>query len=118
MVRLKDRNRQIPGGLTFYLPATRWRPREHSSFQGIVEALEHHLAANPTVAARLGWPADRRFIEGKVDEYNAMLCQAQGWTDYIMAGGGQPARPFRAGAGAQAPGADPRTPRAGCCGRR
>ncbi len=110
--RLKNRQAQIPGGLTYFLPQTQWRPREHSSFQGITEALYYHLQANPRVLATLGWPLDMQFIADKVDEYNSEICQKMGWLEYIQAGGGQPGRPFP---GVAAP-VQSSEPRKACCG--
>lgn len=83
MVRLKNRQMQIPGSLQFYLPQTKWKPRANSSFGGIVEGLLHHLQGNPHVAKQLGWPLTFDFLADKVDEYNATLCQKMGWTQYI-----------------------------------
>jgi hypothetical protein len=55
--------------------------------------LYYHLKANPQVAEKLGWPIDLQFCAEKVDEFNATLCEANGWTEYItdQAGGGRPA---------------------------
>jgi hypothetical protein len=92
MVRLKNRNVQIPNGLTYYLPQTKWVPRQNSSFQGIAEALLYHLKGNPQVAKALQWPLEIGFISDKVDQYNAKLCETNGWTEYITeAAGGRPA---------------------------
>jgi hypothetical protein len=111
--RLRNRNESIPNGLTFFLPQTGWRPREHSSFKGIADALFYHLKANPHVAASLGWPVDQAFLADKVDEYNAEICLRMGWNEFITTGGGQSARPFPGFA--QAP--VPAQPVAGsCCG--
>ena len=111
--RLRNRNEQIPGGLTFFLPQTGWRPREHSSFKGISDALYYHLRANPHVASALGWPLDQVFVADKVDEFNAEFCLTMGWNDYITAGGGQSARPFPGGS---APPVPPQPAARACCG--
>jgi hypothetical protein len=95
-VHLKDRNTQIPNGLTYYLPQTKWRSRSGSSFRGITEALYYHLQGNPAVLKQLGWPLDMTFIGNKVDEFNAKLCESQGWMEFIAQGepGGGRVVPF------------------------
>jgi hypothetical protein len=107
----------IPGGVTYYLPITGWRPRQNSSFKGVADALYEHLRANPTVLARLGWPLDKTYIADQVDAYNTKICEANGWSQYITdeAAGGRPAPPFRAiDPAAAAPALAPAT---ACCGR-
>ena len=85
---LLDRKRQIPNGLRFYLPATRWQSTPWSSFDHICTDLLNHLKGNPTVAQKLGWPLDLSYIEQQVDEFNTRLCQQMGWKDFIVADGG------------------------------
>lgn len=93
---LKNRQTQIPNGLSFYQPQTGWTPRPHSSFQGIVEALIAHRKGNAYLAQKHGWSVDRKIVEDEVDQWNAAVCAANGWNDYITeAGGGRPVRvPF------------------------
>lgn len=94
MPRLIDRNRQIPNNLTFYQPETGWRPRPYSSFNGIVQALVMHRQANGYLAAKHGWELDPIKVANEVDEFNALLCQKMGWTEYITQGaGGRPSPP-------------------------
>lgn len=96
MPRLKNRQISRPGGgLSFYQPETKWSPRANSSFQGIVEALIAHRRGNPYLTQQHGWSTDRAAVEDEVDAFNAAICEQMGWTDYIMAAGGQPAQaPF------------------------
>jgi hypothetical protein len=90
---MKNRAISPPNGWTFYLPQTKWVPRPNSSFQGVTEALYHHLRGNPHVLKQLGWPLELPFIAEKIDDFNAKVCEANGWTDYISteAAGGRPA---------------------------
>lgn len=88
MVRLKDRHRQIPGGLKFLEPATKWQPQPWSSFDTIVDGLVAHRRANPYLAQKHGWKLARTEIENEVDQYNALICQSHGWDAYVVDYGG------------------------------
>lgn len=88
MIRLVDRNRQIPGGLKFLEPATKWQPVPWSSFSTIVDGLVNHRRANAYMAAKNKWNLERRAVEDEVDEYNAKICQEHGWTNFIVDHGG------------------------------
>lgn len=90
MVRLKDRNRQIPNGLTFYQPETGWRPGNYSSFDAIVRGCIGMRGANTFLAQRNGWSLDYDTVANEVDLYNATLCQQNGWWDYIIGDGSPP----------------------------
>lgn len=82
--RLRNRQLQIPNGLTFYLPELKWRSPGGASFQGIVNALAKVIAANPYLAQKNQWPTDSRGIEDWVDTYNATICARMGWVNYIQ----------------------------------
>lgn len=84
--RLKDRNRQIPGGLKFYQPQTKWTPPPWVSFSVLVQAIISHRHANPW----LKLATDPGAVETEADLFNANLCAQMGWTEYIMAGEGDP----------------------------
>ncbi len=90
MPRLKDRNRQIPNGLTFYQPETKWQPTRFASFQSICQSLLSHRQANAYMAQQHGWMMTLPQVMDEVDVFNAMICEKMGWTDYITADGGQP----------------------------
>jgi hypothetical protein len=122
MLRLNNRQQQIPNGLRYYLPQTKWASRPNASFNGIVEGLYRHLQGNPSVLKTLGWKLDFNFLADKVDEYNAKICEKMGWGGYIMevgeeAVGGQPKRPFPS---VQQPQIRNDVPirKKSCCGRR
>jgi len=88
MVRLKDRQKQIPNGFQFYLPEARWKaPSNFPSFTTVCNGLEAVIRANPFLAQKNGWPTERAKIEEWVDLYNARVCQAMGWDAYITAEG-------------------------------
>lgn len=83
MPRLKDRSRQIPNSLRFREPSTNWSPPLWSSFDTIVDLLLQHRRANPYLAKKNNWALDRRAIADEVDAYNAALCKAHGWVNFI-----------------------------------
>ena len=96
MLRLKDRNKSIPNGLTFYLPEIKWRaPGNYPSFETISRGLLRAIEGNPALAAKHGWPTTIAAVENWVDLYNATVCARMGWTDYIMTdtGGSSPKAP-------------------------
>lgn len=89
MLRLIDRNRQIPFGYKFKLPEANWEAAPQSSFDSIVNSAMAVAKGNPYIAKQSQWPTTREDWENKVDFYNASLCKAHGWTGfYIETGGG------------------------------
>ena len=89
MPRLKDRNRQVPNGYSFYLPEVKWEaPKNFPSFTVVANGLEQVINANPYLAQKNGWPRDRKGIEDWVDTYNATLCAHMGYTDFLAGGEG------------------------------
>lgn len=86
-VRLKDRNKFIPGGFVFYQPQTKWRAPRMASFTTIVQALIAHRKANPALRADKKIRVDEEGVAEEVDAFNARVCQANGWDDYIMGTG-------------------------------
>lgn len=84
-MQLKDRNKQIPNGLRFYIPELQWNaPGPYASFTRICDAVEGVVRANPGLAQKNQWPQDRTGIENWVEAYNAQLCVQMGWTDYLL----------------------------------
>lgn len=86
--RLKNRQLQIPNGLTFYLPALKWSAPRGISFNAICDQLERVVRSNPALAQQHQWPTDRNGIEDWVDLYNATVCARMGWDKYIHNDGG------------------------------
>ena len=85
MLRLKDRNKQIPGGLKFYLPEVKWTsPGNYPSFDIISNALLRVIKANPALAKKHAWPTSLAAVENWVDLYNATICARMGWEDYVV----------------------------------
>ena len=91
--RLRDRNRQIPNGLTFLQPETNWRPQRFASFSVIVNSLIAHRKGRPDLVASKKWALDYDTVANEVDAFNGLLCARHGWTDYIMGNEGEPPPP-------------------------
>lgn len=92
MSRLIDRNRQIPNGLRFYQPETKWNSQQavgqYPSFGTLVQALIRHRIGNPALVAKYNWATDEGNVSNEVDAYNAMICMSMGWTKFVYVGGG------------------------------
>lgn len=84
MLRLKSRQKYIPGGFKFYLPEVKWSSTPNASFDVISQALLRVIKANPALAQKHGWPTSLPAVENWVDLYNATVCSRMGWTDYIL----------------------------------
>ncbi len=82
--RLKNRNSQIPNGMTFLVPETNWRPQRFASFSAIVNGLIAHRRGRPDLVASKGWSLDYDTVANEVDAFNALICVRHGWNDYIM----------------------------------
>jgi hypothetical protein len=95
MPQLKDKNRQIPGGLICPIPALGFNPPKYASFTRICDLVEAAFKGNPSIVQKHGWSTDRKWIEDYVEDINAKHCEALGWSDYITTGGGQSSVPFQ-----------------------
>lgn len=93
MVRLKDRQRQIPNGFRFRQPETGWESTRFASFDTIVNGLIQHRLANPYHAAKSKWATTYDAVAAEVDYYNARVCVHFGWQDYITTDDGGPPPP-------------------------
>lgn len=97
MVRLKSRQRPIPGGLRFRIAELRWTPPPYASFDTIVNGVIAARLGNPSLAKRHNWATDRATVEAEVDNFNALFCVKMNWIDYVdgyEGGGGAPSAPF------------------------
>lgn len=64
----------------------KYQARPWSSFDLIVSEVQRIVRANPHVARKYNFPADRPSIENWVDSYNAQICEQNGWLQYIDGG--------------------------------
>ena len=86
MSQLANRQKQIPGGLRFFEPRTKWTSQA-GSFSVIVDQVIAHRTANSWLQLAI----DRPSVENEVDRFNSAICEANGWNDYIT--GGDPPNP-------------------------
>lgn len=95
-MKLKDLNKQIPGGLVYYIPVLKWRSQPWDSFDVIVANALSAMQANAHLAKSQGWTLTHEWVAAQVENFNAQWCAKNGWNDYVMADGGPsfPA-PFR-----------------------
>ena len=86
-LRLKDRFKQIPNGLTYTQFETGWDSikvlGKHPSLDRLTDAVVAHRLGNPWLVKKNGWKTERSAVMAEVESYNAVICKANGWTDYI-----------------------------------
>lgn len=87
MARLRERNRQIPGGLRYKCSPLKYQSSNWHSFDKIVADVWARIRSNPYLAAKHNLPNTRSGVEDMVDAYNAMVCEQNGWLDFITSGG-------------------------------
>lgn len=83
MPRLKDRNKQTPGGHKFYDAILKYRARPWASVDEIAAGLIAARRANPALTQQHGWSTDETTVRNEVDEAIALHCQQMGWTNFI-----------------------------------
>src|SRR5437870_107142 len=87
MLRLKDRNRQIPNGLVYTQHETGWDSikvlGKHPSLDRLTDSLIAHRSGNPWLVKKHKWNTERNAVMMEVELYNAQVCKANGWTDFI-----------------------------------
>ncbi len=88
MIRLKNRNKQIPNGFKFLLAETGWQSPPYSSFAQICNGLKQNILANPYLAQKNNWQTEDPWIEKVVEAYQVKICQMHGWSNYLHDVGG------------------------------
>lgn len=86
MSRLKERNRQIPNGLKFKCAPLHFQSNNWHSFDRICRDVFTKIRSNPALARKHNLPDTLQGVEDMVDAYNAMICEQNGWLDYIQGG--------------------------------
>lgn len=88
-MRLKSREKQIPGGFVYYVPQIpAWRPQPWSSLDSLANQVLTLRQANPFLTQKHGWSLDKNAIVSEIDSFNAAWAAQQGWDSYIIGGGG------------------------------
>jgi hypothetical protein len=82
MATLNNRQIQIPFGIKFYQPETRFNSRQ-GSFNNVVDQVVAMRKANPALVAKHGWATDWDTVATEVDMFNAAICERMGWTNFI-----------------------------------
>ena len=88
MTHLKSRERSVPNGLRFIFPQLpNAKPPSGVSFRRLCDWVEGIIRGNKFLAEKHHWPTKREDIENWVEDYNARVCLAMGWSDYVAEGG-------------------------------
>ncbi len=77
----------IPGGFQFYIPELKWSAPRNVSFDQVVKAAIAARSGNPTLTRQKGWSLDYNVVSDEVDQFNARICESQGWNNYITTAG-------------------------------
>jgi len=93
MARLRNPNKQIPGGLKFRQPETGWDSTKAlapmPSLRALAQALIDHRKANGHLAKLHGWKMSLEEVEFELDQYNAKICIDHGWKDFVATNVGE-----------------------------
>lgn len=84
--RLISRQKFIPYGFKFNQPEINWQARRNTSFDQVVKDLIRARNANAPARAKYKWATDYDTVANEVDEYNARICLAHGWNEYVSSG--------------------------------
>lgn len=84
MPRLKDRNKQTPGGHKFYDPILKYRSQPWASIDQIAQGLVQARLGNPALTQQHGWSTEISAVTNEVDQTIARQCQQMGWGQYIV----------------------------------
>lgn len=85
MPKLKDRNKAIPNGFRWIEASTGWEAPRWASFESLVQSLIAHRKGNAWNTKKNNLPTDYQQVAQQVDEFNAQLCVAHHWNDYVLA---------------------------------
>jgi hypothetical protein len=84
MLKLASREKSIPNGLQFHIPTLpNFKLPPQCSFSVAVQSIIAVRKANPYLANKLGWKTDEHSVENELDEFNARICAAMNWTNFI-----------------------------------
>jgi len=90
---LRNRQSQIPQGMRFYDPVTKYEAAPGTSFRLICEQWAMAIRGNGALARQAGLPTTMQGIEQAVEQYQVAICVKNGWNNYLQ-GGSESAAPF------------------------
>jgi hypothetical protein len=94
MSKLLSRQKFTPaGGFLFRQPEINWEAPRNASFDQVVQGLIAARNGNRFKRDKFKWATDYNSVAEEVDNFNARICEANGWFDYVTQGGG-PSVPF------------------------
>ena len=92
---LINRNVQIPNGMSFYCPVTKYSAAAYTSFRVICEGWAQAIRVNGVVARAHGLPQKMHEREAAVDAYQCALCGQRAGGERFVQGVAQGQSPFR-----------------------
>jgi hypothetical protein len=99
MLRLKNRNRAVPGGLPWFGAQSRFQAPRYASFDTIVRGEIQARLANPAITKQHNLATDYESVANEVDYAGALFCYQRKYFDYIEGeperGQAAAARPFQ-----------------------
>jgi hypothetical protein len=88
MLRLRDRNKFIPGGFRFLQPQIpRWSITPWASFDTAVQQIIEVRKANPLITNNNGLSLDPATVGNELEAYNVAICASMGWSQFLWEGG-------------------------------
>jgi len=91
MARLINRQKQIPGGIFFWQPQTRWKSSPGSFDNTVQQIIAHRNGNRAILIDRDHLPTDQAGVENELDRFLANVCLQMGWAEgYVMDIGGGP----------------------------
>ncbi len=96
-MRLKSRQKQVPGGYSYYIPQIpQWRPQAWSSLDSLAQQVLQVRQGNPFLTQKHGWSLDMETITNELDEWNANLQASLGNMNFVVGAEGAPAPKLKA----------------------
>lgn len=91
MPSLRSREKFIPNGFAYYCPQVpSWRPQPWSSLDSLADQVIALRQANPALTQKHNWSLDKNAVLNELDHFNANICVAQGWDNYVIGSEGAP----------------------------
>src|SRR2546430_4698434 len=83
MMRLKSREKWVPGGFQVLHPEAGQKEPFSGSFSEAVRFEVNFRGKNPGICAKNGWSSNVEEVELFVEDYNARRCVAGGWLNFV-----------------------------------